>query len=141
MQQLNIIFTTDKKIFKSNELTLDSNNDTTLIQGIIFELEKWTKNQNKLPFPEVFENNWRMSLFTMGLKIYLLKKVDSQLKVPIIWSSGETSFSKSRIRWGAHLPHHMLRTIPDNLEIELSNARTIAVVGDIRKSQDLMTYS
>jgi len=141
ISHLKSIFSTDKKIFNSKALTLDSNDNTELIEGIIKDLEKWTANQNKLPYTEVFESNWRISWFTMGLKIYLLKKVDNGLKVPIIWSSGETRFTKSRIRWGAHLPHHMLKTIPDNLEVELSNARTIAVVGDIRKSQDLMTYS
>lgn len=141
INQLKAIYTTDKKIFNSKELTLDSDDNTVLIEIIIANLEEWTTSNNKLPYAKVFESNWRISLFTMGLKIYLLKKVDRTLKVPIIWSSGETSFSKSRIRWGAHLPHHMLRTIPDNLEVELSNSRTIAVVGDIRKSQDLMTYS
>lgn len=141
LTQLKFIFTLDKKIFNSKELTLDSNDNTELIEEIVVNLEKWTIDQNKLPYPKVFESNWRISLFTMGLKIYLLKKVDKSLKVPIVWSSGETRFTKSRIRWGAHLPYHMLKTIPENLEIELSNSRTIAVVGDIRKSQDLMTYS
>ncbi len=135
------IFKTDKKIFNSKQLTLDSNDNTELIEGILNRLEIWTRNKHKLPYEGIFESNFQLSHLTMGLKIYLLRKVSPGIKIPIVWSSGETRFTKSRIRWGAHLPHHILKTIPDNLESELSNSKTIAVVGDIRKSQDLMTYS
>jgi len=135
------IYRTDKKIFNSKELTLDSNDDTKLIQGIIRNLSKWEKSKARLPYEGIFESNWRISFFTMGLKIYLLKLVDSGVRIPMIWSSAETRYSKTRLRWGAHLPHHMLQKIPENIESELSQARTIAVVGDIRKSQDLMTYA
>ncbi len=135
------IYRDDKRIFNSKELTLDSNNDTKLMQGIIRNLTEWGKSKDRLPYERIFESSWRISLFTMGLKIYLLKLVDPGVEIPIIWSSREMRYSKTKLRWGAHLPHHMLKKIPEDIESDLSNSRTIAVVGDIRKSQDLMTYA
>ena len=48
---------------------------------------------------------------------------------------------KSHIRWKGHLHPQVIDGMNDNLMEELSNTDTVVLVGDIRKSQDLMTYS
>lgn len=130
----------DTEIFNSTELKLDSDNNTDFIDEIVLRLTEWANSSDVLPY-EFRYDNWRISWFIMGLKLYLLKINNIKANIPICWSSAEYLYSKSKLRWGPHLPHHMLNTIPKNLESELSNTKTIAVVGDIRKSQDLMTYA
>ena len=67
------------------------------------ELKIWCENDEKLPYKSSLDSNFKISLFTMGLKIYLLKKVDKNIQLPMIWSSSETRFRKSRIRSMVHL--------------------------------------
>ncbi|MCF8240380.1 MAG: hypothetical protein K9J16_03270 [Melioribacteraceae bacterium] len=141
IKELQGIYKTDRKIFSSKELTLDDNDDTELIEGIIEKISKWSEGNSKLPYEGIFESNWRISWFTSGLKTYLIKVIGADVKIPIVWSTAETRYSKTKLRWGGHLPEHMLNKMPEKIEVELSQAVSIAVVGDIRKSQDLMTYS
>lgn len=56
---------------------------------------------------------------------------------------GEMLFRQSIIRWQAHIPTVFLVSMLDAPRIleEASQSQTIAVIGDIRRSLDLMTYA
>ncbi|HYF03348.1 MAG TPA: adenylate/guanylate cyclase domain-containing protein [Patescibacteria group bacterium] len=142
VQRLKDVYKIDKQIFSSKSLRIDRNDTNNYIEKVINELEVWASSDRNLPYSREFERSWHISLhFVMSLKAYLLKKVAPDIEIPITWSSEQMDFSKSRIRWNAHLPRHILLEIPENFEKELSQSNTITVVADIRKSQDLMTYS
>src|SRR5687768_14706867 len=141
VKQLRLINKTDKNIFNAKALRFSDKDETSEINGVIISLSKWSKNKEKAPYPRIFTSNFFIGIVFSTIKGYLVKKVDSSIDLQIVWSSRETHFAKSNIRWNAHLPKHMLHNIPDDLEQKLSSSSTIAVVGDIRKSQDLMTYT
>jgi hypothetical protein len=71
----------------------------------------------------------------------LIRRTGSTVPCPNEWSSHERDFSLGFVRWRSHLPEQIRYTMPDNLIETLSSSYSIAVLGDIRRSQDLMTYS
>lgn len=58
-----------------------------------------------------------------------------------MWSTIAQEHSARVIRWKGHLPRQALLHDPDKVFGQASVTSTIAVVGDIRRSQDLMTYA
>ncbi len=139
--KLREINTYDTKIFNSKKLRLNDVDSTEIVEEMINKLDDWKESNREWPYDSLAEMQEEVSRIFTVLKKYLLSRVDKELDLPDVWLSGNTGFSDSRIRWDTHLPRHMLGDISDYLEDEISRSRTIVVVGDIRKSQDLMTYS
>jgi len=80
-------------------------------------------------------------VFFSELKRYLLKEL-KVIKMPIMMiSSLEEEYSAKVIRWRPHMPRIALLHNPDSLFKQASDTSTIAVVGDIRRSQELMLYA
>ncbi len=131
----------DEKILTFESLGPDQNKNTEYIEEVVNSLSKWIRSDNPLPYSKKFLNTQKISTFTSGLKINLFNKLNLKIHIPIVWSSQEIDFQSSTLKWGSHIPRILITDIPDDLESILSNSRSIAVVGDIRKSQDLMTYS
>ncbi len=104
-------------------------------------LEDWARNQKIYPYDTLFESHFNLRFFLAGLIMTLLK----ELNIPIIPTMAlkiiEQDYSARAIRWQAHLPKKALSIDPDRIVGVASNTSSIIVVGDIRRSQDLMTYA
>ena len=79
--------------------------------------------------------------FFTGLKSLLLQDVGVSRWRTMVHSSAEHDHSARIVRWRGHLPKPALLNDPDLILDSASESTTIALVGDIRRSQDLMTYA
>lgn len=71
-------------------------------------------------------------------------KLANELGLPIKMTFSATSyeelFHKNVLKWAAQLPNEVIPKIDDAYIENMSRYDTLVVVGDIRRSQDLMTY-
>jgi class 3 adenylate cyclase len=57
-------------------------------------------------------------------------------------SAQQPEYTAGWLRWKAHLPDRVLRALHgDDILADMSAATSISVIGDIKRSQDLMTYA
>lgn len=79
---------------------------------------------------------------------YVLSEFESELseelglpvKMKCETSSYEELFHKNVLKWAAQLPDEVVHKMDDTYIDKMSKSDTLVVVGDIRRSQDLMTY-
>lgn len=62
------------------------------------------------------------------------------VKMKCATSSNENMYRKNVLKWAAQLPDEVVDKIDDAYIDKMSKSDTLVVVGDIRRSQDLMTY-
>ncbi len=123
----------DSKYSNPVILKLGENTD---ISKIINNFNKWINGSD-------YHYDMLFKVFLACLKNELLKDLDISAKYQFSISSIERFYSPQFIRWDSHIPKDVLyRTNdPDTLVLKASNFKSIALVGDIRRSQDLMTYA
>jgi hypothetical protein len=93
------------------------------------------------PYETIFGSKLMLFMFFSTLKGFLLNELKVK-KFPIMTiTSLEDDYSARVIRWRPHMPRIALLHNPDSLLTEASNTSTIAEVGDIRRSQELMLYA
>jgi class 3 adenylate cyclase len=106
---------------------------------LLQDVEDWARGGE----PLFLDEELRTPFFVLiqGVKGLLVR--DLGIDVPIsIGAGADASFSARVLRWKAHLPSVLLeREDLDDLVFEASQSESIVVVGDIRRSQDLMTYA
>jgi len=116
----------------------------TPVAEIIDLLDGWASGDAIVPF-ENFSAS-RSLLFGLLSSTKLTLHVTLGIPVPptISMSDQEIAHSERTLRWKGYLPDAILRNPghdPDRLIKEASGAKTIAVIGDIRRSQQLMAYT
>lgn len=104
-------------------------------------LKEFGEGTLEYPYKTIFGSKFMLFMFFTTLKKYLLNKLKVK-KMPIMTiTSQEEDYSARVIRWRPHMPRIALLHNPDSLLKQASNTSTIAVVGDIRRSQELMLYA
>ena len=77
-----------------------------------------------------------------SVKALLMKELGLTRHPIMLVTSQEQDYSENYVKWSGHLPRRIVRdSNPDVLVQEACLTPTVVVVGDIRRSQDLMTYS
>lgn len=95
-----------------------------------FAQRNFTVNRNRNYFQNVlakFEND-------------LVEELGLPIKLKCTTSSNEDSFHKNVLKWAAQLPDEVISKVDDAYIEKMSDCDTLVLVGDIRRSQDLMTY-
>lgn len=128
----------DKRVLNPKDLRIGEDTD---IEDIILHLKEWAAGSSKYPYETVMKSEFMLFGFFGGLKALLFNELNFKRWPPIIYTSEEYAHSSRVIRWSGHLPWAALRNDPDSILKAASEGETIAVVGDIRRSQDLMTYA
>lgn len=70
----------------------------------------------------------------------LSEELGLPVKMKCATSSNEDMYRKNVLKWAAQLPDEVVDKIDDAYIDRMSKSDTLVVVGDIRRSQDLMTY-
>lgn len=70
----------------------------------------------------------------------LSEELGLPVKMKCETSSYEELFHKNVLKWAAQLPDEVVHKMDDAYIDKMSKSDTLVVVGDIRRSQDLMTY-
>lgn len=95
-----------------------------------FAQRNLTVNRNRNYFQNVlaeFEND-------------LVEELGLPIKLRCTTSTNEESFHKNVLKWAAQLPDDVISKVDEAYIENMGKFDTLVVVGDIRRSQDLMTY-
>jgi class 3 adenylate cyclase len=104
-------------------------------------LLRWARGNYKLPFESAWISRARLFVTLSSLKSECMKKLKLGTFPVFIFATSEFDYRSSAIRWSSHLKIQSPAVDFDQLIKDASKKETIVVVGDIRRSQDLMTYS
>lgn len=111
------------------------------INDLLNHLKEWAEGEKNYPYDSRIISNANLQVLLTGLKILMVGKLNLP-PIPMHAPQMEhISYSAQVVRWQAHLPKEILKYDPSTVIELASKSRTIAVVGDIRRSQDLMTYA
>ena len=112
---------------------------------MIAALKKWCSSDEL--YPEIPQDSSVVTTMTSQLQSLLveLEKMlvaELGLSVNLICSncSSEYLFHKNVLKWAAQLPDEVVPKIDEAYIDNMSKSDTLVVVGDVRRSQDLMTY-
>jgi class 3 adenylate cyclase len=106
------------------------------------QFQKWLEGDRPFPFESARKSRIFLWAYLTGLKALLGTSLGLSGRPPVrALSREEIAHSEGVVKWKGHLPPSTWRAVPDKLVSAASKCPTIAVVGDVRRSQDLMTYS
>ena len=110
------------------------------LRAIIDPIRKWASREDRYPYMRGLRGRFTLFEFLTCLKCRLIHDLGLRRSPRWAMTSDVILHSERVLRWSAHLPHASLFEDPDAVVQAASESETIAVVGDIRRSQDLMTY-
>jgi len=111
---------------------------------IIEKLSGWANNADVAPFDSLGQSRRLLFGFFSGLKLFLHVQLQIPFTPTITMSATEIEHGERAMRWKGYLPGKLLKSTmedPDKLVRGAGDARTIVVVGDIRRSQQLLAYT
>lgn len=146
LELFDIVSDKDPSIRNTKVLRINGLDSTDYIDSVRQELGDWIESDRLFPFSsmEIGDNeNSRFILQTvlMCLSAYLVSKIQLKYRPVLCKSSGEGAFHKNNVKWGGNFPWEISDAVDNQMLESLSNSETVVVVGDIRKSQDLITYA
>lgn len=112
--------------------------DETLIEF----MRRWCRDDDAEAQDQLLQHSVAMQTWLMRLRKALYKHLE--LELPLCELDGsEMMYRHSFNRWLAHFPTLLLRSMSHASQMleRASGSESIVVVGDIRRSQDLMTYA
>jgi class 3 adenylate cyclase len=113
----------------------------TDVDDIVEKLRCWAHGTEPYPYPEAYKGRLILWSFLAGLKAIIIRDLGIQRWPVMSLNGGEALLSANYIQWRGHLPRVVLWKNPDSLVNEACTTPTIALVSDIRRSQDLMKYA
>jgi class 3 adenylate cyclase len=112
------------------------------IQDTLSGLKDWAEGDAQVPFKTFMQSKLFFTFLLLSQRIYLSKQLGLTVPPTRVFSSEEFSHSERYLRWAPHLPSPSMYWYDSNFsESKLSESQTVVVCGDIRRSQDLMTYT
>lgn len=111
------------------------------LDEVISHIKDWANGISDYPYENMSKSQTVMRILLSGVSLILMHSLNIEKIPKIKFSNLEKDYSTRVIRWQSHLPKTALRQDPDNIISLASGNQTIVVVGDIRRSQDLMTYA
>lgn len=119
--------------------------DLTDQRLFIMSLKSWLSNNSLYPniTPQNLVVNRNRFFFQKVLSDFETQ-LSEELKLPVKLTCSATayeeSFHKSVLKWAAQIPDAVIPKVDEAYISNMSNYDSLVVVGDIRRSQDLMTY-
>ena len=112
------------------------------IQDTLSGLKDWAEGNAQVPFGTFMQSKVFFAFFLFALRLYLSEKLGLTVPRTLLFSFDEFSHSERYLRWSPHLPVSSMYWYSEDFdESKLSESQTVVVYGDIRRSQDLMTYT
>jgi len=112
------------------------------IQDTLSGLKDWAEGNAQVPFKTFMQSKLFFTFLLFSQKLYLSKQLGLTVPRTLVFSFDEFVHSERYLRWEPHLPSSSMYWYDTNFdESKLSESQTVVVYGDIRRSQDLMTYT
>lgn len=131
----------DPKVKDPVALTLGDNIEDIDVNEIVEGLRQWAQGSDIYPYQSSIGSRFMLFGFFAGLKGLLIRGLELTRWPIMRMTSQEAEYSKAYVKWSSYLPRIALLEDLDPLVKKASSSPTIVLVGDIRRSQDLMTYS
>ena len=136
------------EIRNSKAIHINSTDSTEFMDGIVGGLTLWAESDNLFPFNSIEtsigdneRSRFLLQPFFMCLSAYLSEKIQLRIRPILCKSSGEGAFHQRNVRWEGCFPWQIKDQVDKKFLSSLSENDTIVIVGDIRKSQELITYA
>lgn len=137
----------DTKIRNSKELQINGKDSTAYIDELNNEIEEWVVSDKRFPIQSTqigISDNENSRYYFQGLfmclSAYLISKLDFEYRPVLCKSSGEEGLHYYNVKWKDRFPWQISDQVDTSLLSSLSASETVVIIGDIRKSQDLITY-
>lgn len=111
------------------------------VEVVVEFLQEWAKSKDPFPYQDIVHNLF----FTWNLLRVIKHQIAEDIGLSNLphsrMSSDQIIYSIENAKWLGHLPLRLLQSDIGHLMSRASEKESVVMVGDIRKSQDLMTYS
>lgn len=119
--------------------------DLTGPRLFIMSLKSWLKNNSLYPNISskeliVNRNRFFFQKVLSDFETQLSEELNLPIKLTCSATTYEESFHKNMLKWAAQIPNEVIPKIDEAYIGKMSDFDTLVVVGDIRRSQDLVTY-
>lgn len=146
LELFDIVANKDPLIRNTKALTMNNRDSTNYIDSVRQGLGEWVESDRLFPFSSIGMGDNENSRFILQsvficVSAYLVSKIQLEYRPVLCKSSGEGAFHKNNVKWGGHFPWEISDAVDNQMLESLSNSETVVVIGDIRKSQDLITYA
>lgn len=148
LRLFNIVSAEDSRIRNSNDIHLNDKDNTEYIDEVNNALQEWCDSDKLFPIKsnEIGIGDNEKSRFVlqpvfMCISVYLLSKLKFDYFPVLCKSSGEGMFHRNNVKWEGRFPWQICDQVDNSFLDSLSNNETVVIVGDIRRSQDLITYA
>src|SRR5665213_4159729 len=112
------------------------------VEKTIAQLREWANDSSIVPLPDGQLNLTNVLLFLTIYRSHLESQFSSaSSNTDQIVHPDVARRLESYLKWRGHFPRIKTRADPQEVMEKASRSTTIIVVGDIRRSQDLMTYA
>lgn len=140
-----ILHEDDKSIHNSKAIGFNSDDDDGFASEVIQSLNDWTLSEDIFPHFDDIKNitsyNFYLNEFIVCETSYLLRKINPQIHPVLYTSSHDSCLNENYIKWHPHVSYLAVDFFNIDFLDEMSKSNSITIVADIRKSQELITYS
>ena len=146
LELFDIVAEKDPLIRNTKAQTMNNQDSTDYMDSVRRELGEWVDSETRFPFASEKMGDNENSRFILQsvlvcVSSYLVSKIPLDYRPVLCKSSGEGAFHMNNVKWGGHFPWDISDVVDEQMLESMINSETIVVVGDIRKSQDLITYA
>lgn len=135
----------DKVGYKPDGRVIFKEDDLWSQRDIMESLHSWSKTKNRYPVlcnGRMIKGNMRMyvQINLCELEDRISKELDLGTPLSYCISAGENFYRKNALKWMAQIPNEVVDDIDDQYIRKMGEYRSLVIIADIRRSQDLMTY-
>lgn len=135
----------DKSIYNSKAIGFNSDDDDGFASEVIQSLNDWTISEDSFPhFVDIKSKtsyNYYLNEFIICETAYLLGKIKPEIHPVLYTSSHDSCLNENYIKWQPHVSYLAVDFFNTGFLEKMSKSNSITIVADIRKSQELITYS
>lgn len=132
----------DPGIIDADTITFQQVKGNFSVQDTLSGLKDWAAGDAQVPFGTFMQSKVFFTFLLYALRLYLSEKLGLTANTTLLLSFDEFIHAERFQRWEPHLPRANMYWYDQEFdESKLSESQTVVVYGDIRRSQDLMTYT
>lgn len=135
----------DKSIYSSKAIGFNSEDDDGFALEVIQSLNDWVLSEDNFPhFVDINSKtsyNFYLNEFIICETAYLLGKIKPEILPVLYTSSHDSCLNENYIKWQPHVSYLAVDFFNTGFLEKMSKSNSITIVADIRKSQELITYS
>ena len=135
------------EVRNSEAIHINSKNSTEYIDALTNKIGTWANSDLVFPCQSTEigigdneKSRFMLQPFFMCLSAYLSFKLKLEYMPVLCKSSGEGAYHENNVKWKGRFPWQICDQVNSKFIASLGESETVVIVGDVRRSQDLITY-